>query len=109
MGLSHTTYVGYGFEIPATTDFEHLDQVLADQPDAETLGRVQHTYLGDYEHLFLLTECTELEENDAVAITGADYQRPELGGWIAALHDTASRLGHPNHPLPAWLVLHDHS
>ena len=109
MGLYHSTRVAYGFEIPSTTDFEALDEILADQPDAELLGRVHHTYLGDFERLFLLANSTEVEENTAVTITGADYQRPELAGWTAALHDIANRLGHPEHPLPAWLVLHDHS
>jgi len=109
MSLDHSTYVAYGLEIPSTTDFERLDQILTDQADAERLGRVQHVYLGDYERLFLLTACDEVPENSCVAMTAAHYQRPELAGWIAALHDIAVRLGHPDHPLPTWLVLHDYS
>jgi hypothetical protein len=42
-------------------------------------------------------------------MTADRWQRPELGGWIAALHGIAVRLGRPEHPLPAWLVLHNHS
>lgn len=109
MGLQHSTYRAYGFEIPTTTDFEQLDQVLADQPDGERLGRIQHTYLGDYEQLFLLTVLEEVEANEFARITAADFQRYELPAWNTALHNTAVRLGHELHPEPAWLVLHDHS
>lgn len=109
MGLYHSTYRAYGFEIPTTTDFEQLDQVLADQPDGERLGRIEHTYLGDYEQLFLLAVCDEVEANEFARITAADFQRYELPVWNTALHNIAVRLGHPLHPEPAWLVLHDHS
>ena len=109
MGLSHSTYRAYGFEIPTTTDFEQLDAVLADQPDGERLGRIQHTYLGDYEQLFLLTALDEVEENTFARITAADFERYELPVWNTALHNIAVRLGHPLHPEPTWLVLHDHS
>lgn len=109
MGLSHSTYRAYGFEIPTTTDFDHLDQVLADQPDGERLGRIQHTYLGDYGQLFLLAVCDEVEENAFARITAADFGRYELPVWNTALHNIAVRLGHELHPEPAWLVLHDHS
>lgn len=106
MGLYHSTYRGYGFEIPPTTDFEHLDEVLADQRDSH---RVQHTYLGDFERLFLLTVCDEVEANASASITAADFQRYEIPTWNTALHNVAVRLGHEQHPEPAWLVLHDHS
>lgn len=105
MGLYHSTYVAYGVEIPATTDFEQLDQVLAEQGR----DRVEHTYLGDYQRLFLLTESTEVEENTAVAIASNAYARYEIPAWNKALHAIAVRLGHEQHPLPTWLVLHDHS
>ena len=109
MGLYHSTYRAYGFEIPATTDFDHVDQVLADQPDGERLGRIQHTYLGDYEQLFLLAVSDEVEANEFARITAADFERTELPVWNTALHNIAVRLGHPLHAEPAWLVLHDHS
>lgn len=109
MGLQHSTYRAYGFEIPTTTDFDHLDQALAGQPDSVRLGHVQHTYLGDYEQLFLLTALDEVEENTFARITAAHFERPELPAWNTALHNIAVRLGHEQHPEPAWLVLHDHS
>lgn len=109
MGLYHTTHLAYGFEIPATTDFEHLDQVITEQPDSESLARVWHQYLGDFERLFLLTACEEVKENECARIEAADLQRSEVPVWNAALHTIAVRLGHEQHPDPAWLVLHDHS
>jgi hypothetical protein len=109
MGLCHSTYCAYGFEIPTTTDFEALDQVLADQPDADRLARVHHQYLGDFEQLFLLTENEEVQENTFARVTPDDFTRPELPAWNTALHNIAARLGHEVHPEPAWLVLHDYS
>lgn len=109
MGYYHSTYFAYGFEIPATTDFEHLDEVLADQPEREQGGRVEHTYLGDFERLFLITESTEVEENTAAMIGPNAYARYEIPAWNKALHEIAVRLGHEQHPLPTWLVLHDYS
>lgn len=109
MGLYHSTYRAYGFEVPSTTDFERLDTVLADQPDGERLGRVEHTYLGDFEQLFLHTVCEEVKENEFARVTLADCQRYELPVWNTVLHNIAVRLGHAHHPEPAWLVLHDYS
>lgn len=109
MGLYHSTRLAYGFEIPATTDFEALDAVIADQPDGERLGRVQHTYLGDFEQLFLLAESTAIEENTFARITPEAFTRYEIPVWNAVLHDVAARLGHELHPEPAWLVIHDHN
>ncbi|GHD70463.1 hypothetical protein GCM10010317_077810 [Streptomyces mirabilis] len=109
MGLYHSVYRAYGFEIPATTDFEHLDAVLADQPDSERLGRVEHTFLGDFEQLFLVAESSEIEANGFARITAADFTRYEIPVWTTVLHNIAVRLGHELDPEPAWLVLHDHS
>ncbi|KUF18425.1 hypothetical protein [Streptomyces silvensis] len=106
MGLQHSVYRGYGFEIPATTDFDALDEALAEQePDR----RVHHYFLGDFEQLFLLVAAEEVEENTATALTAADFARYEIPAWTAALHRVAVRLGHGAHPEPTWLVLHDHS
>lgn len=109
MGLDHTTTVAYGFEIPVTVDFEHLDKVLAEQPDGERLGRVHHTYLGDFDRLFLLAESEDVQACDFARITPESFARYEIPVWNTVLHNMAVRLGHPLHPEPAWLVLHDHS
>ena len=109
MGLHHSVYRGYGFEIPTTTDVDRLDAVLADQPDGERLGRVQHLFLGDFDHLFLLTVCEEIDPADFARVTADDYQRYELPVWNTVLGNVSVRLGHELHPEPAWLLLHDYS
>jgi hypothetical protein len=109
MGLQHSTYKAYGFEIPTTTDFDALDKVLAEQPDADRLARVTHQYLGDFEHLFLLAVCEEIEANTFARLAPDDLDRHMRPIWETALHNMAVRLGHAAHPEPAWLVLHDHS
>lgn len=109
MGLQHSTYKAYGFEIPASTDFDALDQVLADQPDSDRLARVQRLYLGDFEVLFLLTVCEEIEANTFARLDPDDLERHMQPIWTTALHNMAVRLGHELHPEPAWLVIHDHS
>jgi hypothetical protein len=106
VGLQHSTYKGYGFEIPSTTDIEALDEAMADQPENE---RLSHQYLGDFERLFLLVAVEEIEANDFVAFRPEDFTRYEVPAWTSALHRMAVRLGHAQHPLPTWLVLHDHS
>jgi hypothetical protein len=109
VGLQHSTYKAYGFEIPSTTGFEALDEAMAAQPEQEPDRRVHHQYLGDFERLFLLVACEEIEENAFSAITAADFTRYEIPAWSAALHRMAASLGHNTHPLPTWLVLHNHS
>jgi hypothetical protein len=109
MGLHHSTYKAYGFEIPTTTDFDALDKVLAEKPDADRLARVRHLYLGDFEVLFLLTACEEIEANTFARLAPDDLDRHMQPIRDTALHDVAVRLGHELHPEPAWLVLHDHS
>lgn len=109
MGLHHSVYRGYGFEIPVTTDFDHLDTVMTTQPEREQGGRVHHTYLGDFERLILLTAYEEIEEATFATVTAADFTRYEISAWNTALHNLAVRLGHETHPEPAWLLLHDYS
>lgn len=109
MGMYHSTYLVYGVELPANIPFDTLDETLAEQPDTGPMPRVEHTYLGDYQRLFLHTACEEIEPNASTAIGPTAYTRHEIPAWNAALHEVSSRLGHPRHALPVWLVLHDHS
>ncbi len=108
MGLYHSVYRAYGFAIPAV-DIDTLDTALADQPDAERLGRIHHQYLGDFEKTFLLAESTEVEACDFARLTPGDFARYEIPVWNRVLHDMAVRLGHAEHPEPAWLLIHDYS
>jgi hypothetical protein len=108
MGLQHTVAVTYGFEIPHTTDLDHLDQVIGDGPDLVP-DRVGHIVIGDWDRLLLVTRYTRIKENDLLRLgTDTLAQPDELAAWEAALHDVAVRLGHTDHPAPAWLVLHNH-
>lgn len=107
MGLYHSTYLTYGFEIPADTDIDELDALLADQPKVR--DSVGHIVVGDRDHLLLVTRFTTVAENTVVPLTGDVLAQPaELTAWEAALHDVAVRLGCPDHPAPAWLVVHNY-
>jgi len=108
MGLYHSVGIGYGFEIPATTDLDQLDQVIGDGPDL-VKDSVGHIVVGDYDRLLLVTRYTPIEENAVVRLT-SDALAPaaELAVWEAALHAVAVRLGHTDHPAPAWLVIHNY-
>jgi hypothetical protein len=107
MGLYHSICLTYGFEIPADTDIDELDALLADQPkDRESVG---HVVVGDRDQLLLVTRFAGVAENTVVRLT-ADTLTPTdvTATWDAALHEIAVRLGHPDHPAPAWLVVHNH-
>lgn len=107
MGLYHSTYLTYGFEIPADTDTDELDTLLADQ--LKPRDNVGHITVGDRDQLLLVTRFTTVAENTVVRLT-ADSLVPtdQTAAWDAALHDVAVRLGQPDHPSPAWLVVHNH-
>lgn len=107
MGLYHSTYLAYGFEIPADTDIDELDELLADQPqDRESVG---HIVVGDRDQLLLVTRFASVAENTVVRLTADSLAPSDLTAtWGAALHAVAVRLGCPDHPAPAWLVVHNY-
>lgn len=107
MGLYHSTYVAYGFEIPTDTDTEAIDRAPQDQPyDPDGVG---HMVVGDLDRLLLATRCTRVEENAVVRLTPDGLAQPaELAAWEKALHDAAVNIGCPDHPAPTWLVIHNH-
>ncbi|MFD7705595.1 hypothetical protein [Streptomyces sp. NPDC059786] len=109
MGLYHGVGIGYGFEIPASTDLDRLDQVIGDGPDL-VKDSVGHIVVGDFERLLLVTRYTPVAENEVVRLTADSLATPaELAAWEAALHGIAVRLGCADHPAPAWLLIHDYS
>jgi len=108
MGLYHSVAVAYGFEIPTSTDLDTLDQVIGDGPDL-VKDSVGHIVIGDYDRLLLVTRFAPVEENAIVRLTPDTLAQPaELATWEEALHDTAVRLGHADHPAPTWLVVHNY-
>lgn len=107
MGLSHTVALGYGFEIPNDAHPEDIDRALADQPQhPDSIG---YLVIGDYDRMLLVTRCERVGENEVVRLTPDTLTAPAvLADWDNALHDTAVRLGYPDHPAPTWLVIHNH-
>ena len=106
MGLYHSVSLSYGFEIPADTDLDRLDEVIGDGPDL-VKDNVGHVIVGDWERLLLVTRFTSVGENDVVRLVADSLARPEeLAAWEAALHDVAVHIGQPDHPAPAWLLTH---
>lgn len=108
MGLYHTTALAYGFEIPTTTDLNEIDRALGeernDDPDA-----VGYTVVGDCDRAVLCTRFTRVGENQIVPVIPETLaSAAELAAWDSALHYTAERLGHPDHPEPRWLVIHNY-
>ena len=108
MGLKHTTTLAYGFEIPADTDLDRIDRALGeernDDPDA-----VGYTVVGDWDKAILCTRFTAIRENTILRLTPETLAPAEqLAAWEAALHDAATRMGCPDHPAPAWLVIHNY-
>lgn len=106
MGLYHSVGITYGFEIPADTDIDAIDLALFGQPN--TPDSVGYLVIGDRDQLLLVTEVQQVKENQVVPLTDEYYTRPELAQWLVALHEAAVRMGCPDHPLPAWLVVHNY-
>jgi hypothetical protein len=106
MGLYHSVGIAYGFEIPADTDTEDIDRALFGQPD--TPDSVGYLVIGDRDRLLLVTEVQQVKENTVVPLTSEHFTRPEVTQWLVALHEAAVRMGLPDHPMPTWLVIHNH-
>jgi hypothetical protein len=107
MGFYHSVALAYGFEIPADTDLDQLDQVIGDGPDL-LKDSVGHIVIGDRDQLLLVTRYTPTEENTVVRVTADMASVAERAAWDAARHDTAARLGLTDHPEPAWLLIHNY-
>ena len=108
MGLYHSVSLAYGFEIPTTTDLDEIDRALGDErnddPDA-----VGYTIVGDREKAILCTRFKQVAENQVVRLTTDTLASvAELAAWDSALDYVAVRLGHTDHPEPAWLVIHNY-
>ncbi len=106
MGLYHSVGIAYGFEIPTDTDADVLEGALFGQPDAP--DSVGYLVIGDRDQLLLVTEVQQVKENTVVPLTDEHYTRPEVAQWLVALHEAAVRIGYADHPMPTWLVIHNH-
>jgi hypothetical protein len=108
MGLYHSVGIAYGFEIPASTDLDRLDQVIGDGPDL-VKDSVGHIVVGDYDRLLLVTRYEPVAETEVFRLSTDTLAQPEvLAAWEEALHVIALQLGHTDHAAPAWLVIHNY-
>lgn len=110
MGLCHSVGIAYGFEIPNTIDLDQLDAVIGDGPDL-VMDSVGHIVVGDYDRLLLVTRYVAIGECTVVPFglsPDTSAEPAELEAWGTALHDVAVRLGHGEHPAPAWLAIHNY-
>jgi hypothetical protein len=107
MGLYHSVGIAYGFEITNDTSLEQLDEVIGDGPDL-VKDSVGHIVVGDYDRLLLVTRYAPVEENAVVRLGWSLAEPAELAAWEEALHGVALRLGHADHPAPAWLAIHNY-
>ena len=105
MGMYHSTYFAYGFQIP-DADSDALEEALKGQPDN---ARVGYLHAGDYDRdmTFLVTECEEADLGEFKVISPQSFQRYEVPAWNTALHEAAVKLGHADHPEPGWLLIPD--
>lgn len=107
MGLYHSVSLSYGFEIPAKTDVEEIDRALQGQPNSP--DSVGYIVVGDRDQLLLATRSTLVAENEVVRIAPDTLAEPtDLTAWDTALHEAAVSVGCPDHPAPAWLLIHNY-
>lgn len=102
MGMYHSTYFAYGFQIP-DTDSDVLEEALKD------ITGVGYLKAGDYDRdmTFLTTECIEVDLGDHRKVKPNAFEAPEVEAWNAALTEAAARLGVTSGFEPGWFVVPD--
>jgi len=102
MGMYHSTYFAYGFQIP-DTDSDTLEDALKD------VAGVGYLKAGDYDRdmTFLTTECIEVKLGDHRKVKPNAFEAPEVEAWNAALTEAATRLGVTSGFEPGWFVVPD--
>ena len=102
MGMYHSTYFAYGFQIP-DTDSDVLEEALKD------ITSVGYLKAGDYDRdmTFLTTECIEVDLGDHRKVKPNAFEAPEVEAWNAALTEAAARLGVTSGFEPGWFVVPD--
>ncbi|MGW9299399.1 hypothetical protein ACWHA3_01050 [Streptomyces cyaneofuscatus] len=103
MGMYHSTYFAYGFQIPDTDS-----GVLEDTDLGEGVGFLQ---AGNYDRdrTFLVTECAEVRLGDHRKVKPESFQAAAIEKWNAALTEAAARLGVFTGFEPGWIVVPDMS
>lgn len=105
MGMYHSTYFAYGFQIP-DTDSDVLEEALKGLPGDTRVG---YLHAGDYDRdmTFLTTKCTEVDLGDHRKVKPEWFAAPEIEAWNAALTEAAARLGVHTGFEPGWFVVPD--
>ena len=102
MGMYHSTYFAYGFQIP-DTDSDTLEEALKD------VAGVGYLHAGNYDRdmTFLTTECTEVSLGDHRKVKPESFVQPVIDEWNTALAEAAARLGVTSGFEPGWFVVPD--
>lgn len=105
MGMYHSTYFAYGFQLPDTGS-DAIEAALKGLPGDTHVG---YLHAGDYDRdmTFLVTECTEVSLGDHRKVKPEAFQAPEIEAWNTALTEAAARLGVTSGFEPGWFVVPD--
>lgn len=109
MGMYHSTYFAYGFQIPTVgmVDLEDLDTQLQRHKEQHG-GDVGYLSAGDYDRdmVFLTTECTEVDLGKFEIVTPQTHSPEQYETWNKALRAAAQSLGVVPRA-PGWIVVPD--
>lgn len=99
MGMYHSTYLAYGFQIPDTRP-----DVLEETPFPEGVGFL-HAGGYDRDMTFLVTECINVRLGDHRKVTHVEAE--QTAAWDTALTEAAARVGVLTGFTPGWFVVPD--
>ena len=109
MGMYHSTYFAYGFQIPDTHPgaLEDLDDQLR-QHNEQHGGDVGYLNAGNYDQdmTFLVTHSTEVSLGKFEHVTPQTYSAEQYEAWNRELKAAAKALGVVTRE-PGWLVVPD--
>jgi hypothetical protein len=109
MGMYHSTYFAYGFQIPDVSPCasEDLDTQLH-RHNEQHGGDVGTLQAGDYDQdmTFLVTYCTEARLGSYENVTPQTWSPEQYETWNEALRAAAQSLGVVPRE-PGWIVVPD--
>ncbi|WP_406735376.1 hypothetical protein OG508_28185 [Streptomyces sp. NBC_01108] len=109
MGMYHSTYFAYGFQIPDVhpNDSKDLDTQLR-RHNAQYATDVGYLTAGDYDRdmTFLTTQCTEIGLGKFEIVTPQTFNSDQYEAWNTALKLAAKSLGIVPRE-PGWIVVPD--
>lgn len=109
MGMSHSTYFAYGFQIADVhpNDTEALDTQLR-QYNAQHTTAVGYLQAGDYDRdmTFLVAHCTEVSLGSFRTVTPQAFASDQCEAWNRDLKAAAKSLGIVPRE-PGWIAVPD--